>query len=48
MDEFSGQETFVQPPFIPLTFVIFEKEFLLLVRSKGIKSKKEHESSVVT
>ena len=26
-DEFSWWETFVQPAFIPLTFVTFEKEF---------------------
>ena len=43
MGDFSGRETFVQPAFIPLTFVTFEKEFLPLVTSNGIKSRKEHD-----
>ena len=43
MSEFSWRETFVQPAFIPLTFVTFEKEFLLLVTSNGIKIRKENE-----
>ena len=40
--EFSWRETFVQPPFIPLTFVTFAKELALLVTSNGIKSRKEY------
>ena len=43
MGEFSWRETVVQPAFISLTFVTFEKEFLLLVTNNGIKRGKQHE-----
>ena len=43
MGEFSWRETFVQPAFTPLTFVTFEKEFVILVMINGIKSRREHE-----
>ena len=41
--EFSWREIFVQPAFIPMTFVTFEKELFLSVTSNGIKSRKEHD-----